>query len=153
MTPLEPPASVSVLSQEVVQALGGSRLMVVDDEPDALEVLVLLLSGCGAEVRAVSSAAEALTAFDGWRADVLISDIGMPGEDGYDLIRRIRALPSGQGGETPAIALTAHARPEDLIQALAAGFQAHVAKPVDQTELVLVTAGLLRRHRGASPAA
>jgi PAS domain S-box-containing protein len=140
-------APVPALSPEIDSALAGLRALIVDDEPDAREMLAMLLRGCGAETRVASSAAEALAALADWRPDVLVSDIGMPGEDGYGLIRRVRALSPGEGGGIPAIALTAHARPEDRTHAFAAGFQAHVAKPVDQTELVRVIARLARRAR------
>jgi CheY-like chemotaxis protein len=92
----------------------------------------------------VSSAAEALKALESWRPDVLLSDIGMPGEDGYGLIRRVRALPSERGGRTPAAALTAFARGEDRRHALNAGFQMHVAKPVEVNDLAAVVASLAK---------
>ncbi len=143
MPPYAAPAADSPMP-EIATALAGLRVMIVDDEPDALEMLALLLAACGAEVRAVASAAAALAALADWQPDVLVSDIGMPEADGYDLIRQVRALPGGERAAVPAIALTAHARAEDRANALAAGFQAHVAKPVDQIELVLVAARLVR---------
>jgi CheY-like chemotaxis protein len=96
---------------------------------------------------AVGSVVEALEAFEMGAPDVLISDIGMPGEDGYELIRKVRALPAENGGRVPAIALTAYARTEDRMQALRAGYQMHVPKPVELAELVAVVASLVQRNR------
>jgi CheY-like chemotaxis protein len=124
--------------------LRGIRVLVVDDEPDARETLQQILEHCNAEARTAGSAAEALRALEDWRPDVLLSDIGMPGEDGYELIQRVRSLPSERGGRTPAAALTAFARGEDRRRALRAGFQLHVAKPVDMRELATVVASLAR---------
>ena len=96
----------------------------------------MALTRHGAEVTAVSSAEEALGAVEGSRPDVLVSDIGMPDADGYELVRRVRALPPERGGQVPAVALTGYARDEDRSRALSEGYQAHVAKPVDPEELV-----------------
>jgi PAS domain S-box-containing protein len=123
--------------------LAGIRVLVVDDEPDTREVLSMVLGECGVEVRGAGTAAEALAVLEGWQPDVLVSDIGMPGEDGYELIQKIRALPQERGGRIPAVALTAYARLEDRMQALSAGFQMHVAKPVEPAELVMVIHSLL----------
>jgi PAS domain S-box-containing protein len=126
--------------------LTGVRVLVVDDEVDTRAMLAVVLGQCEADVRTVSSASEALAtldALDGWRPDLLVSDIGMPDEDGYALIKRIRARPTEHGGGIPAVALTAYARLEDRMQALAAGFQIHVAKPVEPAELILVIRSLL----------
>jgi CheY-like chemotaxis protein len=120
----------------------GLRILVVDDEPDARALATTLLERCGAEVHAVSSAEEAMRALRELRPDVLLSDIAMPGEDGYGLIRRIRALPPEEGGRIPAAALTAHARAEDRRRTLLAGFNLHVPKPVDPEELLAVVASL-----------
>jgi PAS domain S-box-containing protein len=125
------------------ERLDGLRVLVVDDEPDAREMLSVGLGQCGAKVTTASSAREALEAVAGGKFDAMISDIGMPGEDGYELIRRVRALPSG--GRIPAVALTAYARTEDRLRALRAGFEMHVSKPVELTELVVVIANLVRR--------
>lgn len=125
--------------------LDGLRLLVIDDEPDACDMLKTILGECGAEVQAAASAAEGFEALRRWEPDVLISDIGMPFEDGYSLIERIRALPDEEGGQIAAIALTAHARIEDRLQALSSGFDAHVKKPLEPVELVTVIANLVRR--------
>jgi CheY-like chemotaxis protein len=125
--------------------LSGLRVLVVDDEADSLDFLNASLSGCGAEVCAVKSAAEALRALAEFRPDVLISDIGMPHEDGYTLMRKVRALSPEQGGAIPAAAVTAYARAEDRMRALLAGFQSHIAKPVAPAELAVVVASLAGR--------
>lgn len=122
--------------------LTGVRVLVVDDEADACELLQTILNQYGAKVRVAGSMREALEVFRQWRPDVLVSDIGMPGEDGYELIRQIRALPSSEGGGVPAAALTAYARSEDRLKALISGFQMHIAKPVEPAELVTVVASL-----------
>ena len=123
--------------------LDGRRILVVDDDPDTSELLKTLLGTCGAEVRVAGSSAQAIEILDRWIPDVLVSDIGLPGEDGYTLMRRVRSrLPAG-GGNVPAVALTAHAREEDRLLALEAGFQRHVPKPPDPTQLVSVVADLL----------
>ena len=116
----------------------------VDDERDARALLKRVLEDCEAAVIVAGSAAEALVALEQHRPDIVVSDIGMPDEDGYSLIRRIRELPAPQGGATPAIALTAYARPEDRVNALVAGFQHHLAKPVEAAELVAVIFSLVR---------
>jgi signal transduction histidine kinase/ActR/RegA family two-component response regulator len=118
--------------------LGGLRVLVVDDEPDTCDVLEAVLREAGAEVRACRSAAEALAELDTWWPDVLLSDIGMPGEDGYSLIRRVRAEEARHGRAIAAVALTAYARAEDRRKALSAGFQMHVPKPIDGDDLIAV---------------
>jgi PAS domain S-box-containing protein len=125
--------------------LSGLRVLLVDDEADTLEMLTMVLKRCGAEVIAATSTSRAMTALESRRPDVLISDIGMPDEDGYELIRQVRALPAERGGNTPALALTAYARAEDRARALMAGYQLHVPKPVEPTELVALAASLARR--------
>jgi PAS domain S-box-containing protein len=125
--------------------LDGLTVLVVDDEHDTRELLKKGLGQCGAEVIAADSAREAFEAIKLRVPDVLISDIGMAGEDGYDLIRRLRELPPEAGGKVPAVALTAYARVEDRLQALRAGYQMHVPKPVELTELVTVIASLVQR--------
>ncbi len=130
---------------ECPERLDGLRVLVVDDERDARELLAAGLGQCGAEVTTVSSAGEALEALAGAKFDALVSDIGMPGEDGYSFIGRLRALPPEAGGRTPAVALTAYARVEDRLRAMRAGFDMHVSKPVELTELVVIIANLVRR--------
>jgi PAS domain S-box-containing protein len=127
------------------QALAGARILVVDDEVDGAEWVAELLRAAGAEVRAETSAPAALAALRAWRPDLLISDIGMPGEDGYSLMKRVRGLPAAEGGQTVALALTAHARAEDRMRALSVGYQMHAAKPIDPIELLIVSASLLNR--------
>jgi len=130
---------------ECPDRLDGVRILAVDDESDTRELLKAGLGQCGAEVTVVGSASEALEAIGASVPDLLISDIGMPGEDGYELIRRVRTLPADGGGKVPAIALTAYARVEDRMQALRAGYQMHVPKPVELAELVAVALSLVRR--------
>ncbi len=125
--------------------LAGVRVLVVEDEDDTRELLLTALEQCGAQVTAVASAAEALASFDRLPPDVLVSDLAMPEEDGFSLIRKIRSRTAGQGGEIPAAALTAYARTEDRIRALAAGFQRHLPKPIDPSELIAAVATLAGR--------
>ncbi|HKG59874.1 MAG TPA: PAS domain S-box protein [Pyrinomonadaceae bacterium] len=126
--------------------LDGLRILAVDDEADTRELLRQGLEFLGAKVKVVGSAAEAIDSLRGSVPDILISDIGMPGTDGYDLIRQVRALPPDQGGKVPAIALTAYTRVEDRLQALRAGYDMHVPKPVELAELVAVAASVSRRN-------
>jgi signal transduction histidine kinase/CheY-like chemotaxis protein len=124
-------------------SLDGVRVLVVDDEPDARSLIERLLEDCEATVTTASSASEALEQVAREAPDVLLSDIGMPTEDGYSLMRRIRML-SGEAGRIPAIALTAYARAEDRAKALQAGYQMHLAKPVEPVKLVEMVASLAR---------
>jgi len=126
----------------------GLKILVVDDEADARALMRQLFEDSRATVLEASSAAEALSLLRSARPDVLVSDIGMPGESGYVLIRQIRALPVQAGGATPAVALTAYARTEDRTQAILAGFQHHVAKPVEPAELIAMVASLTQRSVG-----
>jgi signal transduction histidine kinase/ActR/RegA family two-component response regulator len=141
------PAAVST-EGPVGQSLSGLRLVVVDDEADAREVMRFMLERGGAHVRTADSAAQALDAIREERPDLLISDIGMPVEDGYVLVRRLRAMEEGLGRRLPAIALTAYASEEDTRRALAAGFDAHLSKPVDPARLIDIAAGLATGRRG-----
>lgn len=125
--------------------LDGMRVLVVDDEADTLELIRVLLGQCGAEVTATQSVAEALGLLERFAPDVIISDIGMPGEDGFDFIRRVRELPPERGGQTPAVALTAYARAEDRQRALRSGFQMHVAKPVELAELLAIVSSIVQK--------
>ena len=130
--------------------LDGLRILIVDDDADIRDLLTYTLEVCGAEVMAAASADEAISALteSSTPMDILISDIGMPDEDGYALLRRVRALEPENGGGIPAIALTAYARTQDRRAALLAGFQSHVAKPVEAAELIAVIANLAGRIRG-----
>jgi len=124
--------------------LGGLRVLVVDDETDVCDLLAAILKTSGAEVMVANSADEAFEALRRERPDVLLCDLGMPGEDGFSLLRRVRSLPHGEGGETPAAALTAYARDEDRVLALASGFQVHIPKPVEPEELTAVLLKLVK---------
>ena len=119
--------------------------MLFRSEHDTREVLSVMLARYGAEVRAAGSAAEAMEIFSQWQPDVLVSDIGMPDEDGYALIQQIRALPQEDGADVPAIALTAFASAQDKERALSAGFQRHLAKPVEPVALAKNVARILGR--------
>ncbi len=134
---------------ERLPVLEGLCVLVVDDQADARESVTAVLEERGAHVVVVASAAEALEAIERYRPQVLVSDIGMPGEDGYELIRKVRALRPEEGGRIPAAALTAYARIEDRAQALQAGYQIHVPKPVDPAALIAVVARLAEATRAA----
>jgi PAS domain S-box-containing protein len=141
----EPSDSVGSLRS----SLNGLWVLVVDDEPDARELITLLLRQYGAEVTSVASVREAMEVLtagrEAGRPDVLVADISMPGEDGYSLIRRVRELAPELGGQMPAVAVTAFGRSVDRIRALAAGFQLHIPKPVDPVELATVIGSLTGR--------
>jgi PAS domain S-box-containing protein len=125
--------------------LSGLKVLLVDDEPDARDLVKRVLEDCEAVVTTASSAAEAIEAVQRERPDIVLSDIGMPGEDGLTLIRKVRALGPANGGNVPAVALTAYARTEDRTRALLAGFQSHVAKPAEPDELIATIASLAGR--------
>jgi len=129
--------------------LAGVRALVVDDDDDARELIATALTKYGADVVAVSSAAEAYALITATppqeRPDIMVTDIGMPGEDGYSLMRRVRELERERGFSIAAVALTAYGRTKDRIQALMAGFQTHIVKPVDPAELAAVITSLIRR--------
>jgi len=131
-------------SLDDVPSLRGARVLVVDDEPDTRELLRDLLESVGATVREARSANEAIEQMKTWRPAVLVSDIGMPEEDGYSLIRRVREWEKESGTWTPAVALTAYARSEDRMRALSAGYQVHASKPIDAMEFVLTVAGVIQ---------
>jgi signal transduction histidine kinase/ActR/RegA family two-component response regulator len=131
-------------------SLDGVKVLVVDDEPDARALVKRLLEDRRATVVLAGSAADALSLLRAERPTVLVTDIGMPGEDGYALLRSVRALGADRGGDTPAVALTAYARSEDRAKSVEHGFQAHVAKPVEPADLVKAVALLAGR---AAPAA
>ena len=144
-TPQTVPATQPVkASWDCPPEVAGLHVLIVDDDADGRDVLEMVLVDCGARVTTASSVTEALECFDRDRPDVIVSDIGMPGEDGYALIRKIRARGSAAGGAVPAASLTAYAGVEDRRRALMAGFNLHVAKPVDPEELLAVVASLGR---------
>src|SRR5215510_8840080 len=147
MNELEPAAPSAEYADSLTDAimLDGLRVMIVDDEAEARDLLTAMLTRHGAEVKACASAAEALEGIERWRPSLLVSDIGMPGEDGYALIGKLRALGPERGGSIPAVALTAYARSEDRMRALTSGFQVHVPKPIEAGELVVVIASLAGR--------
>jgi signal transduction histidine kinase/ActR/RegA family two-component response regulator len=136
VVPLELPAS----------DLAGIKVLVVDDQPDARDLIRRVLADCGAEVLAAGNAEEALLLVEKERPHVLVSDIGMPDVDGFELLRRVRGLGHARGGRVPAIALTAFARSEDRTRALRAGFLVHVSKPVEMSELVATVAAVAGRN-------
>jgi signal transduction histidine kinase/CheY-like chemotaxis protein len=141
----QPAQRDEIISFVGLPSLQGLKVLVVDDEPDTRELIREVLKECGSEVITSRSAAEALEALEQYKPDILISDLGMPDEDGYSLISKIRALPAERGGQIPAAALTAYARAEDRMRVLRSGFQFHLPKPVDSAELVTVVASLAGR--------
>ncbi|HXI31726.1 MAG TPA: ATP-binding protein, partial [Vicinamibacterales bacterium] len=156
--PVRPPAAEAVphIEQRSVPrdstaashvSLDGISVLVVDDEPDAREVLALVLEERGATVTAVQSAAAALRVLKKSVPDVLVSDVGMPGVDGHALIRQVRGLPESEGGQIPAVALTAYATSGDSAKAIAAGFTRHVTKPIVPSEIVEIVAMLAEPRR------
>ncbi len=145
LTPLATAVIAEKVSRDRQLSLNGLRVLIVDDELDARALLTAMLERCGAEVLSAGSAGEGLESIERWRPDVLVADIGMPVEDGYGLIRKVRALPKERGGQTPALALTAYARTEDRVRAISEGYQLHLAKPVDRVELATVVASLANR--------
>lgn len=137
-------------SEPLPRLLSGVRVLVVDDEPDALGLTSEILSACGAIVTTAESAKAALRAFHACRPDVVVSDIGMPEDDGYGFLRHLRALTTEQGGATPAIALTAYAQAKDGEEATRAGYQLHLAKPVAPRALVEAVAGVVGPRASAT---
>jgi len=127
-------------------ALDGLRVLLVDDEPEARQIISTVMTRTGAEVKTCQSAHEALAKLSEWLPDVILSDIAMPEEDGYSFIRQVRSLPRDKGGEIPAAALTAYARDIDRRLALAAGYQMHIAKPIGASQLVIMIARLAGRE-------
>lgn len=134
---------------EQFSGLKDIRILVIDDEPDTRLLLTTIMENCGATVMTAGSADEGFQAIEQFRPHLLISDIAMPEEDGYSLIRRIRALSPVRGGDTPAIALTAYAREEDRKQSLEAGFQKHLAKPIIPEDLIAVARELAKPEDGS----
>jgi len=145
------PAVANGLKNVMLGRLDKIRVLLVDDEPNANEAVQALLDSCGAEVRVAASAAQALQMLDVWKPDVLISDIAMPEEDGYVLIKKIRARTAEKSGEIPAAALTAYATTDDRVSILAAGFQMYLSKPANPGELIAVVASLATRRRRLMP--
>jgi CheY-like chemotaxis protein len=135
----------SIVPREPHVSLSNLRILVVEDEVDARELLQHVLQEAGARVTEAPEARTALELLQHEPFDVIVSDIGMPVMDGFDLIRTLRARPTEHGGKVPAIALTAFTRAVDRTTALRAGFQAHVPKPVDSAELIAVVASLCGR--------
>ena len=123
--------------------LGGVKVLIVDDEPDARELVQRFLSECGANPALAASAVEAQQVLASFAPDVIISDIGMPEQDGYEFMRAVR----DRGDQTPAIALTAFARSEDRIRSIQSGYQMHLPKPVEPAELVAIVASLAGRYQ------
>jgi PAS domain S-box-containing protein len=139
------PAAEEITPAEAAPSLMNVKVLVVDDETGAREVASTILAHAEAEVRSAASAKEALQIMDQWQPDVLVADIGMPDVDGYEFIRQVRARSPQSGGAVPAAALTAYARIQDRLRVLAAGYQMHVPKPIQPTELVTVVASLAKR--------
>ena len=124
--------------------LDGIRVFVLEDEQDTLALLTTMLAHYGADVKGAKTVDEAFEMLESWKADVVVSDIGLPGEDGFSFIHRLRALDSVDGGDAPVIALTAYARASDRARVLSSGFQMHIPKPVEPTELVSAIEALAR---------
>jgi CheY-like chemotaxis protein len=143
--PPSAPAPKELAIENVLPQLEGIRVLAVDDDEDSLAVIQRILAGRGAEVETAASVEEALEKVVRFKPDVLLSDIGMPGQDGYEFIRRVRATP--EGASIPAAALTALARSEDRTRALTAGFQNHVSKPVASAEIVATVHSLASMRR------
>src|SRR5216117_87030 len=139
-------------SEAVVRpvSLRGVRVLVVDDEADARELMRMILRSSGADVMAAACAEEALEQVEQWHPDILVSDIGLPGDDGYVLIQKLRQRQGDYGRSMPALAVTAYARAEDRTRALSAGFQLHVAKPLEPADFVAAIARVVSKDRGAA---
>ena len=136
------PKPVHAINQKVTSAVRGLRVLAVDDDPDARELISMLLAQADAEVRIAESAASALRIIDDWIPNVVLCDIGMPEEDGYAFVHRLRRRSSERGGAIPAAALTAYALPADRLQILSSGYQMHLAKPIHPEELIAGVAAL-----------
>ena len=139
------PTLEEITTAEDGPSLKNLRVLVVDDEPDAREVVSTTLARAQAEVRTAGGAGEALKVMDEWLPDVLVADIGMPEVDGYEFICQVRLRDAQHGGAVPAAALTAYARTQDRLRVLSSGYQMHLPKPIQPTELVMVVASLARR--------
>ncbi len=143
----EHPTSNRDVPFECTSELEGLHVLVIDDDEDGRKLVTAVLEKCGAKVTTADSASAGLNLIRELRPDILLSDLGMPGEDGYSLIKKVRALSAEQGGMIPAAALTAYARVEDRMKVLRAGFQIHLPKPVEPAELIAVVANLSGRHQ------
>ena len=143
------PKAEATAALDCPPVLSELRVLLVDDEADSRNLLNIVLGSCGANVTTASSAAEAFETVKQEEFDIIISDIGMPDEDGFSLIRKIRDLPDGDSRRIPAIALTAYARAEDRVLALRSGFQMHIAKPVEPAELIAVVENLAKRKKNS----
>ncbi len=132
-------------SRKVAIRLDGLHVLLVEDDDDSRKLLGTMLKRYGARVTATKNAKEALSVFDEELPDLLLSDIGMPDEDGYELIRKLRSAPPDRGGLIPAIALTGYASRKDRERALTAGYQQHMAKPVEQADMIAAIAVLVGR--------
>jgi len=146
LMPTSPANQVVEVSAETISRVSGMRIVLVEDDKDSRDMLEMALAIYGIEVESAESAAEALEKIQTTKPDVLVSDIGLPGEDGYDLIRKVRALPELEGGTTPAIALTGYVSVQDRNLALEAGYQDHIPKPVDPNLLLSLLAKLHGDH-------
>ena len=146
LMPTGPANQVVEVSAETISRVSGMRIVLVEDDKDSRDMLEMALAIYGIEVVSAESAAEALKKIQTTKPDVLVSDIGLPGEDGYDLIRKVRALPELEGGATPAIALTGYVSVQDRNLALEAGYQDHIPKPVDPNLLLSLLAKLHGDH-------
>jgi CheY-like chemotaxis protein len=124
------------VAPSALKVLKGLRILVVDDEADSRDLVSAILMRCGSDVNCCKSAADGMKAFMSWKPDLLVSDIGMPVEDGYSLIKKLRKLKTKHAREIPAIALTAYATKEDQERTLSSGFQMHVAKPIVPEKLI-----------------
>lgn len=133
------------VAPDSMPSLTGLRILAVDDEADATEVISAILGAAGAEVKTAASVAQAIDLIERWEPDVLISDIGIPNQDGYDLIRQVRARSSDRRSQIPAIALTAFTRIQDRLKVLSAGYQMHLPKPIEPIELVTVVASVAKK--------
>jgi CheY-like chemotaxis protein len=146
---LAPAAAQPATAASPAAPLAGLSVLLAEDDEDSLTFLSAVLEGAGARVARARSAAEGFEKLKLLRPDLLVSDIGMAGEDGYEFLRRVRALAPAEGGQTPAVALTAYARPEDRELAAKAGYQAHIAKPVEPSLLIARLAQLAGREADA----
>jgi CheY-like chemotaxis protein len=139
--------------ERIPAPLDGLRVLVVDDEPDTLQIMRVVLERSGARVTTADSVKEALEAMENSWPDVLVSDIGMPVEDGYDLIRKVRLIGTERGAHVPAVALTAYTREEDRARSLAEGYEEYLPKPIDPSELIKLLARLAQNKRSSISAA